>query len=114
MKKLSEISKDTYICVGAIEGLMTKGDYLQSSYFLDQEDVELCEADPAPVTFDWREVLEWYSDEQHEDWYGDVLNNVKGNADLEKAAEIMNEIFGNNLTYFEGDPIENDMMEVET
>lgn len=118
MKKLSELSMDTYITVESNSSgdaeVMTKADFLESSYFLDypvEKFPKITVAEKTCVKFDLFDAVEHLGfDETHERWLEDVCYDItKSDIDVKLLESKMNEIFKNNPTYWDGEPVDIDM-----
>lgn len=115
MKKLSELSDDTMLCVehnydGDIQ-VMTKEEFLDSAYYLDYP-VEpfpiVTIADKSIQTFDLGDIIYNMADEMHEDWDDDVICELKGTAGIAEFEALINEILERHPTYYEGEEVKID------
>lgn len=118
MIKLSEFPNDTMLTVesnycGDLY-IMPKEDFLQSAYFLDypvEPFPKVTVADKTVIKFDlwdWIEHLGW--DDAHESWCEDVYNDLIDYPETKAFLERVKKVFENNPTYWEGQPVEIDMM----
>jgi len=110
MKKLSELSMDTMLCVCLPESsdyfnLMEKAEFLQRN--CEPESIFIAEAEVA--TFDWRVAIEWLEEDMHEDWTELVMNEIMATPELMAAEKLVNEMMRSHPTYYPGERVENDM-----
>lgn len=110
MKKLSELNDDVMLI---FEGeyheavVMQKEDFMQSDYLKSKADIFI--GDEVSLKFDIDSIIEYLSDEMHEDWTENVLNDIDKDSEVVKNfVEYINKIFEVNSTYFEGERVEND------
>lgn len=111
MKKLSELSNDTLLCVEVDEFyVMPKEEYMISSFYLDRqsvdnEDIKVFLAKPVYATFDLRYALESLEDEMYEDWLDDVLSDIS-HEEIESIENSINKILHGRPSYSSGEKID--------
>ena len=114
MKKLSELQKDTILTVkpsGEDMQIMSVAgfcDNLESGYY-DEDDIRtitVTVADRWICEFSWEDVIENYADEMHEDWYDCVMPDLMQKFDMDEVEKIINEVFSENPTYYEGEVVD--------
>lgn len=118
MKKLSELSMDTMLCVGHQNDgefdVMSKDDYLRSSQFIDypaEPFTSVCLADKSVLTFDLFDAIERIGDDSsYEDWDEDVYNDIKDLPETKAFLEKFKEVSERNPTYWEGEAVDIDMI----
>ncbi|KAF5050635.1 hypothetical protein DSECCO2_427320 [anaerobic digester metagenome] len=118
MKKLSELSMDTMLCVGHQNDrefdVMPKEDYLRSYQFLDypaEPFTSVCLADKSVLTFDLFDAIERIGDgSSYEGWDEDVYNDIKDLPETKAFLEKFKEVSERNPTYWEGEAVEIDMI----
>ena len=120
MIKLSELPMDTMLTVKPQHGdfqVMDKADFLQSAYFLDGADdpvggvscVTVATKDVA--RFRLAAILERiYEDECcYDGWLEDVFNTLKDKAETKSFLDLVQKVFEDHATYWEGEAVEIDM-----
>lgn len=117
MKKLSELSRDTILTVenrnhGGFS-VMDVAEYINSEYYLECHKTTIAEEIyPKTTIEDIAEMLACnYEDEMHEDW-GDRIQEAitYSKKDFEPFVKNLNRIFEKNPTYYEGEPVEIDIL----
>lgn len=118
MKKLSELSMETMLCVehqndGDFD-VMSKEDYLNSGQFLDypvEPFTAVCLACKQVKRFDLWDYIEYTGeDDTYDGWDFDVYNDVKDTDVTLEFINQMNDAFNRNPTYWEGEKVEVDMV----
>lgn len=119
MIKLSELGMDTMLTVqhqndGDMD-VMTKQDYLDSAYFLDypvEPFTAVTVAAKSIVKFNLYDTLHHAGeDEMYEDWYDDVVNALEAfGPEIDTLTTKINKVLANNPTWWEGEPVEIDML----
>lgn len=120
MKNLSELSNDILLTVahrndGDFE-VMSKEDFLNSSYFLDMDkdytpevtiaDVEIKKMNDQVLC----EMINTYGyDDTYEDWEEDVVNYLSVHGYKEKIIEMLEEAFDYYPIYWEGEKVNIDL-----
>ena len=109
VNKLDEINNDEMLIVCSSSSLpvMTKEDFLDSTYYLDGEACEVCLAEKDYAKFNWDEVFERMEEEQYEDWSDDFESDLSTEdwEILNKAQEIIENAIKKNPTYWESNNI---------
>ena len=112
MKKLSELSNDTLLCVELNSGenweLLDKSGFLYS-YTSHRGRLWIAEAENA--TFSWADVIERFEDDMHEDWAEIVMDDIRATPELVEAEKLINMLLHRHSTYYQGELVENDMRE---
>jgi len=112
MKKLSELSNDTLLCVcnehSDAEDVMEKVDFLKDVRRSQLHRVSM--ADELTERFAWMSAIEALEEDMHEDWTERVMDDIRAMPELVKAEKLVNEILRKNPTYYSGESVENDMM----
>ncbi len=112
MRKLSEFNDEVMLIFdGEYHEIvvMSKKDFMESDYLKLKPNVFI--ADEVSVKFDIEDYIEYRSDEMHEDWVENVMNDIdKNNEVVRNFAEYINKIFETNITYYEGEKIINDFL----
>lgn len=113
MKKLSELSNDTMLIVGNDLVVMTKEEFLDSSYFLDCEDVTVTIGDKSVEKFTFSQMIEEKAENNHEDWDEAINRDITSEKweVLRKAEKLINEIFEGSPTYWEGEKVDIELSE---
>lgn len=91
MKKLSDLADDTLLTVtlsGYDVAVMDKEEFLQSSFYLDRDDVEVAIAEEVFASFDLYYALECLEDDMHEDWLSNVMSTIPKEVRTRIEAEI--------------------------
>lgn len=118
MIKLSQLPDNAMLTVshrydGEIE-LMDKADFLQSSYFLDypvEPFPSVTLADKQIQTFDLFDVIERIGeDDTYEGWDLDVYNDIRNAPETEAFLNLIRMVFERHPTFWEGNPVEIDMV----
>ena len=117
MIKLSELPQDTMLTVESNHSgeifIMTKEDFLNSSYFLDypvEPFPKVTVADKTVVKFSLWNYIKWLGeDETHESWADDVYDDLMYYPETKAFIDTIKQVFENNPTYWEGNLVEIDM-----
>lgn len=111
--KLSQITASQYLYIekGKYSDpvIMEKNDFINSSYFLDKESVNVFIAVPEVTNFVLYDWIEWLGEENYEDWVGIVYEEIMDNPITDKFILLVNKIFKNHPTYYPGKPVEIDI-----
>lgn len=108
MKKLSEIADDILLTVtpnGHDGTVMDKREFMQSSYYLDKDNVEVAVAEETFANFSLYYALECLEDDMHEDWLGDVMSAIPKDVRERIEAEI-NGYLEKEPTYYPGEAVD--------
>jgi hypothetical protein len=110
MKKLSELSDETILLVTNDLHCMTKKEFLESSYFLDGEVCQVVLGQREVEHFDLDAMIEEKAENMYEDWDEHVMSDFTKEewGILRNAEEIINKVFNNRATYYEGDLVKVD------
>lgn len=114
MKKLSELSNDTRICVSYVNydgDVMNKEDFFESDYwkFRSQNKPKVYIADLEYATFSFDNAFECLADEMYEDWQDDVERDFRGtDINLAEIEDKINEILHRHPSYSEGEAVDID------
>lgn len=117
MKKLSELSDEIMLCVesrydGDIE-VMSKKDFLDSSYYLDfpaEPFPKVTIGDRSTKQFDLQHIIYEMSDEMYEDWDEDVWGELKATLNVVELEATINAVLDRYPTYFEGEEVAIDIV----
>jgi hypothetical protein len=115
MKKLSELSSDTMLCIDDGDNydstVMSKEDLLQDYRYLDKKDFKTSIGIPDHQTFEWEEVFENKADNMYEEWQDHIERDLSESdwVILNKAKDIINKVFRENPAYSTGEKVEVDM-----
>lgn len=120
MIKLSELSNDTMLCLSYSNRdsdiVMDKADFLESTHFYDilSNCTGVYIAVPDVKKFTKNDIfnfIEWIGeDDTFEDWDERVYNDIKELPETAAFVGVMNEAFKKNITWFEGEPVEVDVL----
>lgn len=113
MEKLSELSEDTMLTVQIGNGdinVMSKKDFLNSSEYLERgPDVQIEDYPqvtigvPQVAEFSFEYAFECSGDEMYEGWSDNVTYALeKQGFDLKWIEEVINKVFAEHPTYYEG------------
>lgn len=108
MKKLSDLKDDIllYVTPKGYDGtVMDKEEFLQSSYYLDRDDVEVAIAKETSASFDLYCALECLEDDMHEDWLGNVMNAIPDDV-RERIETEINSYLDKEPTYYPGEAVD--------
>lgn len=108
MKKLSDLKDDVLLCVtpkGYDGAVMDKEEFIQSSYYLDRDDVEVAVAKETFASFDLYYAFECIEDDMHEDWLSNVISAIPKEVRERIEAEI-NGYLEKEPTYYPGETVE--------
>lgn len=108
MKKLSDLKEDVLLCVtpkGYDGTVMDKEEFMQSSYYIDRDDVEVAIAKETFASFDLYYAIEWLEDDMHEDWLGNVMTAIPTEVRERIEAEI-NGYLEKEPTYYPGEAVD--------
>lgn len=113
MKKLSELTDDTMLALDCSEiEIMSKEDYLDSSYFLDGyegENPKLFIAEMYFAKFDLYGVLENMQDDMYEDWLENIWDGIYDLPEVKDFTIFMDKILKSYPSYTEGEIVDIDM-----
>lgn len=108
MKRLSELKKDDYLVItpeGYDTFVMDKEEFMQSHWYLDQENVEVSLAEERFADFNLYYALECLEDDMHEDWLGNVKNSIPKDV-RERIEKEVNSYLKKEPTYYPGEKID--------
>lgn len=108
MKKLSDLKDDIllYVTPKGYDGtVMDKEKFLQSSYYLDRDNVEVAIAEETFASFDLYYALECLEDDMHEDWLSNVMSTIPKEVRERIEAEI-NSYLEKEPTYYPSEAID--------
>lgn len=118
MKKLSELSNDTLLTVkqrlGGDFSVMSKKGFLDSYYFLDYQTEpfpNITIAEPFYAKFDLYNWLVYVGEDHcYEGWVEDVCERLAIEPETKAFIDRVDQIFRAYPTYYEGEPVEVDIM----
>lgn len=108
MKKLSEIDDDTLLTVtpkGYDGTVMDKEEFMQSSYYIDRDEVDVAIAEETFASFSLYYALECLEDDMHEDWLSNVMSAIPKDVRERIEAEI-NSYLDKEPTYYPGEAVD--------
>lgn len=108
MKKISEIDESAYLVIEPIGDesiLMDKEEFMQSHWFLNQENVKVSLAKETYAVFNLYYALECIEDDMHEDWLENVMDAIPKEV-RERIEKEINSYLEREPAYYPGEEIE--------
>lgn len=118
MIKLSELNAEDYLTVQHVYdgdfSVMTKEEFMESSYYLDypkEPFPKVTKAIETTVYFNLYDIIKSLGDDEaYEDWIYDVWVDICSSLDVWKINKTIKKIFTAHPSYWEGEDIEIDIL----
>lgn len=108
MKRLSELNEEEMLVITPKRydsTVMDKKEFLQSSYYLDKDEVTVFVAKKKYACFSLEDALEGLEDDMHEEWLSNVMNTIP-KAVMERVETEINSYLQKEPTYYPGEAVD--------